>query len=207
MDRPVEWQGDARPVHIAVGPVTLEGNLSVPERAGGVVLFAHGSGSSRHSPRNRNVAQLLNEAKLATLLIDLLTSDEEAIDLRTAHLRFDIGFLAERLLGATDWLTLHPDTRDLRGRLLRRQHWRRRGAAGGSGTSSRGPCRRLAGGTSGSGRAGPGIRPSAHSAHRGGERRPGHRAEPDGARAAQLRKAARDRSRGDAPLRRAWCNG
>ena len=113
MDRPVAWQGDARRVHIAVGSVTLEGNLSVPEGAGGVVLFAHGSGSSRHSPRNRYVARLLNEAKLATLLIDLLTSDEEAIDLRTAHLRFDIGFLAERLLGATDWLTLHPDARDL----------------------------------------------------------------------------------------------
>src|SRR5688500_4286106 len=86
MDRSVEREGDARRVHIAVGSVTLEGNLSVPERAGGVVLFAHGSGSSRHSPRNRYVARLLNEAKLATLLIDLLTSDEEAIDLRTAHL-------------------------------------------------------------------------------------------------------------------------
>ena len=96
-----------------MGSVTLEGNLSVPEGAGGVLLFAHGSGSSRHGPRNRYVARLLNEAKLATLLIDLLTSDEEAIDLRTAHLRFDIGFLAERLLGATDWLTLHPDAQDL----------------------------------------------------------------------------------------------
>ena len=114
MDRPVEWQGDARPVHIAVGSVKLEGNLSVPEGAGGVVLFAHGSGSSRHSPRNRYVARLLNEAKLATLLIDLLTSDEEAIDLRTTHLRFDIGLLAERLVGVTEWLTQHPDTRDLR---------------------------------------------------------------------------------------------
>jgi pimeloyl-ACP methyl ester carboxylesterase len=77
------------------------------------VLFAHGSGSSRHSPRNRYVARLLNEAKLATLLLDLLTAEEEAIDLRTAHLRFDIGLLAERLIGATDWLTQHPDTRDL----------------------------------------------------------------------------------------------
>ena len=65
MDRPVAWQGDARRVHIAVGSVTLEGNLSVPEGAGGVVLFAHGSGSSRHSPRNRHVAQVLNEGKLA----------------------------------------------------------------------------------------------------------------------------------------------
>ena len=114
MDRPEEWEGEGHGVHIAVGAVTLEGNLSLPEGAGGVVLFAHGSGSSRHSPRNRYVARLLNEAKLATLLIDLLTSGEEAIDLRTAHLRFDIGLLAERLLGATDWITLHPETRDLR---------------------------------------------------------------------------------------------
>jgi dienelactone hydrolase len=97
-----------------MGPVTLEGNLGLPEGAGGVVLFAHGSGSSRHSPRNRHVARLLNEAKLATLLVDLLTADEEAIDLRTAHLRFDIGLLAERLVGATDWLTQHPETRQFR---------------------------------------------------------------------------------------------
>jgi len=92
----------------------LEGNLSLPEGARGIVLFAHGSGSSRHSPRNRYVAQILNEAKLATLLVDLLTPDEEAIDLRTAHLRFDIGLLAERLVGVTDWLTQYPDTRELR---------------------------------------------------------------------------------------------
>jgi pimeloyl-ACP methyl ester carboxylesterase len=100
-------------VSVPAGQVTLQGDLSLPEAARGVVLFAHGSGSSRHSPRNRYVARLLNEAKLATLLIDLLTADEEAIDLRTAHLRFDIGLLAERLIGATDWLTQHPDTRDL----------------------------------------------------------------------------------------------
>src|SRR5919108_4095866 len=114
MDRAVEWVGEERLVHVAAGPVTLEGNLSLPEGARGVVLFAHGSGSSRHSSRNRYVARLLNEAKLATLLIDLLTANEEAIDLHTAHLRFDIGLLAERLVGATDWLTQHPDTRDLR---------------------------------------------------------------------------------------------
>jgi putative phosphoribosyl transferase len=114
MDRSMERKGEERLVHVAVGLVTLEGNLSLPEGARGVVLFAHGSGSSRHSPRNRYVAQVLNEAKLATLLVDLLTSDEEAIDLRTAHLRFDIGLLAERLVGATDWLTQYPDTRHLR---------------------------------------------------------------------------------------------
>ena len=78
------------------------------------MLFAHGSGSSRHSPRNRYVARLLNQAKLATLLVDLLTSDEEAIDMRTAHLRFDIGLLAQRLVAVTDWLTQYQDTRYLR---------------------------------------------------------------------------------------------
>ena len=106
--------GEERLVRIEAGQVTLEGNLSLPEEARGIVLFAHGSGSSRHSPRNRYVAQVLNEAKLATLLVDLLTPDEEAVDLRTAHLRFDIGLLAGRLVGATDWLTQYPDTRDLR---------------------------------------------------------------------------------------------
>lgn len=100
-------------VNVQAGPVTLEGNLNVPENAQGVVLFAHGSGSSRHSPRNRYVAQVLQEAGLATLLIDLLTPDEEQVDMRTGHLRFDIGLLAERLVGATDWLQGHPNTRHL----------------------------------------------------------------------------------------------
>ncbi len=100
-------------VHVAADAVTLDGNLRLPEDARAVVLFAHGSGSGRHSSRNRHVAQLLNEAKLATLLIDLLTANEEAIDLHTAHLRFDIELLARRLVGATDWLTQRPDTRHL----------------------------------------------------------------------------------------------
>jgi putative phosphoribosyl transferase len=103
-----------RLVQVPVGRVTLEGNLTLPERAGGVVLFAHGSGSSRHSPRNRRVARILNEANLATLLVDLLTPEEEAVDAHTAHLRFDIGLLTERLIGATDWLTQYPDTQSLR---------------------------------------------------------------------------------------------
>jgi putative phosphoribosyl transferase len=105
---------DERLVSVPVGSLTLEGNLTLPKDAGGVVLFAHGSGSSRHSPRNRHVAQMLNEANLATLLIDLLTPEEEMIDLRTAHLRFDIDLLAERLVAATDWLTQDANTRDLR---------------------------------------------------------------------------------------------
>ena len=87
----MERQGEERLVRVAAGPVTLEGNLSRPERARGIALFAHGSGSSRHSPRNRHVARLLNEAQLATLLIDLLTPDEEAIDLFVAgDMRFKI---------------------------------------------------------------------------------------------------------------------
>ena len=114
MQRVAQWQGQERLVRVVAGRVTLEGNLSLPEGARGVVLFAHGSGSSRHSSRNRYVARLLNEAKLATLLIDLLTPDEEAVDLRTAHLRFDIGLLANRLVGATHWLTQQPATRHLR---------------------------------------------------------------------------------------------
>jgi dienelactone hydrolase len=105
---------EEREVRVPVGSVTLEGNRGVPEGARGVVLFAHGSGSGRHSPRNRYVAQELRQAGLATLLIDLLTPEEEEIDLRTRHLRFDIGLLAQRLVGATDWLKGEPDTQNLR---------------------------------------------------------------------------------------------
>lgn len=86
---------------IPLGDVVLEGDLTVPEGAGRMVIFAHGSGSSRKSPRNRLVAGMLNDAGIATLLFDLLTADEEVIDQRTRHLRFDIGLLAERLAGAT----------------------------------------------------------------------------------------------------------
>ncbi len=102
-----------RLVRVDTGLVALDGDLSLPNEARAIVLFAHGSGSSRHSSRNRHVARLLNEATLATLLIDLLTPDEETIDMRTAQLRFDIGLLAERLVGATDWLTQYRDTRHL----------------------------------------------------------------------------------------------
>jgi dienelactone hydrolase len=101
-------------VQVAAGRTTLEGTLAIPADARGVVLFAHGSGSSRHSPRNRFVAEALREGGLATLLVDLLTAEEEAVDLRTRHLRFDIGLLAERLVGAIDWLAEQPTSRDLR---------------------------------------------------------------------------------------------
>jgi len=104
---------DEQLVQVPAGAVTLEGNLGVPAGAHGVVLFAHGSGSSRHSPRNRYVAGVLREAGLATVLLDLLTAEEEAIDLQTQRLRFAISLLADRLIGATDWLAQNPDTRDL----------------------------------------------------------------------------------------------
>lgn len=105
---------EEREVRVPAGPVVLKGNLGIPDNARGIVLFAHGSGSGRHSPRNRYVARVLREAGLATVLIDLLTPEEEEVDLRTRHLRFDIGLLAERLVGTTDWLTQEPGTRDLR---------------------------------------------------------------------------------------------
>jgi len=85
-------------------------SLTLPEHASGLVLFAHGSGSSRHSPRNRAVAETLNQRALATLLIDLLTTDEEQIDAGTRELRFDIGLLADRLVGVIDWLREEPPT-------------------------------------------------------------------------------------------------
>ena len=91
-------------LRVTTGNVTLEGNLGMPGGATGVVLFAHGSGSGRHSPRNRYVAERLRAAGLGTLLIDLLTESEERIDAHTAHLRFNIPLLADRLIGATGWL-------------------------------------------------------------------------------------------------------
>jgi dienelactone hydrolase len=100
----------SRLVSIPIGEIALEGDLNIPPRAIGVVVFAHGSGSSRFSSRNRFVASVLEQAGLATLLMDLLTRDEEVVDQLTAHLRFDIELLAERLVAATDWLTGQVDT-------------------------------------------------------------------------------------------------
>ncbi|HET9109245.1 MAG TPA: alpha/beta family hydrolase [Ktedonobacterales bacterium] len=114
MDRATQRDGQERLVHVSAGPVTLEGALGIPTGAQGIVLFAHGSGSSRHSPRNRYVAQALREAGLATLLFDLLTTDEEAVDMMTAQLRFDISLLAERLVSATDWVSANAATRRLK---------------------------------------------------------------------------------------------
>jgi putative phosphoribosyl transferase len=101
-------------VQIPAGRAVLSGNLTIPENAMSLVLFAHGSGSSRHSPRNQFVARTLNRSGLGTLLLDLLTPEEEALDVYTREHRFNIGLLAERLVHATKWAREETQTRDLR---------------------------------------------------------------------------------------------
>lgn len=113
MTRSTEQEEGGRLVHVSVDSATVAGNLSVPEGAEGIVLFAHGTGSSRHSPRNNFVADELRDGGLATLLIDLLTAEEKEIDRRTRRIRFDIDRLAERVVGAIDWLLEQPETKDL----------------------------------------------------------------------------------------------
>jgi dienelactone hydrolase len=106
MQEPGTEQTDrSQAVRIPSGGALLEGELSIPRGAPGIVLFAHGSGSGRHSPRNQYVARVIRDAGIGTLLFDLLTHEEEAVDIYTRHLRFDINLLAERLVNATDWLS------------------------------------------------------------------------------------------------------
>lgn len=100
-------------IEIQAGNVELEGNLFIPESAHGIVVFAHGSGSSRFSSRNRSVASFLNEGGLATLLFDLLTVEENEVDMQTRELRFDIKLLSQRLIETVDWLGELPVTRAL----------------------------------------------------------------------------------------------
>jgi putative phosphoribosyl transferase len=104
---------NSRLIYIPVGRAEIQGDLRIPEKSTSIVVFAHGSGSSRHSPRNKYVADVLNEAGIATFLIDLLTPDEELIDFQTARLRFDIDLLADRLITVTHWLRGQPDTEKL----------------------------------------------------------------------------------------------
>jgi putative phosphoribosyl transferase len=102
------------PIRIPVSRTSaIEGDLTIPANAKALVTFAHGSGSSRFSPRNQHVAKVFNENGLATLLIDLLTPDEEEIDVTTAEYRFNIGLLAERLIAATEWIKLDPSTQNM----------------------------------------------------------------------------------------------
>src|SRR5271165_6609747 len=98
---------------IPLAGIALPAAVSVPNGAKGLVLFAHGSGSSRHSPRNRHVADVLNRGAMGTVLIDLLTVDEEAADLHTVKLRFDIPLLGQRLVEITDWIRRHPALKHL----------------------------------------------------------------------------------------------
>lgn len=111
--RPIAETQVRLPISDAAEAYVLEGTLALPDEASGVVLFAHGSGSSRHSPRNRYVAGSLQQAGLGTLLMDLLTREEEEVDRLTRHLRFDIDLLASRLTGAVDWLAAQPRTGSL----------------------------------------------------------------------------------------------
>ncbi len=100
-------------VHVSTDAATVEANLSIPDGAEGIVLFAHGTGSSRHSPRNNFVADELRDGDLATLLIDLMTPEEKELDRRTRQVRFDIDRLARRVVGATDWLLEQEKTQNL----------------------------------------------------------------------------------------------
>jgi putative phosphoribosyl transferase len=102
-----------RDIIIPIGAVSLEGRLVIPRNAKGVVLFAHGSGSSRFSPRNRRVAETLQARGFATLLFDLLTREEESVDRWTAQMRFDIGLLSDRLTKVTNWIAENEDTKEL----------------------------------------------------------------------------------------------
>jgi len=102
-----------RPVRLDLTDVWLNGDLALPADARGLVIFAHGSGSSRHSPRNRAVAEVLQHRRLGTLLLDLLTEAEDRTDAVTAEFRFDIPLLADRLVGAIDWAQAHPPTSPL----------------------------------------------------------------------------------------------
>lgn len=106
-------EADSRQVSVHAGDVKLAGTLTIPTRARGIVIFAHGSGSSRHSPRNLYVAGILHSRRIATLLFDLLTSEEESIDRSTAEFRFDIPMLGHRLIETTKWLAGHPDVHGL----------------------------------------------------------------------------------------------
>lgn len=113
MTHPGLWIAGERQVLIPCGPVELEGTLSLPPRAEGLVLFAHGSGSGRHSPRNQFVARFLQKGSLGTLLFDLLTPHEERIDDATREFRFDLDLLAQRLMAAVRWAAQEPSTRFL----------------------------------------------------------------------------------------------
>lgn len=110
----INLTGNASTVMIPADGKWLEGELVIPSTATGLVIFAHGSGSSRHSPRNKFVAEIIQKAGLGTLLCDLLTRDEEAIDVHTRHLRFDIGLLGRRLVEGVRWIMSREETKSMK---------------------------------------------------------------------------------------------
>jgi len=111
--RILELEMEQVAANIPLGGIELAADISLPARAKGLVLFAHGSGSSRHSPRNRHVADVLHRGGIGTVLIDLLTGEEEAIDVQTAELRFDIPLLGHRVAAITDWICREPVLKNL----------------------------------------------------------------------------------------------
>ena len=184
-------------VEVHAGEHVLPGSLTIPPGASGVVVFAHGSGSSRHSPRNRYVADALQRGGLGTLLFDLLSPEEE-VDRENV---FDIPLLAERLAAATDWLGAQSAARELRRGLLRCEHRRRRRAVGCGRAGVAGAGGRVAWRAS---RPRPAASPRcacSDAADRRGPGRSGDRPESRGGRPPALRAPARDRARRDAPVR------
>jgi dienelactone hydrolase len=188
MARTIASQMTERAVLVNLGTFALEGDLTLPEAPVGLVLFAHGSGSSRFSPRNRHVARILNEAGLVTMLVDLLTKDEERSDAQTGHLRFDIGLLADRLTSVADWLTHEPDTQALSIGCFGAST----GAAAALVTAAQLPDTVNAVVSRGA---------RTHAAHCRRQRRAGDPAELRGIHAAELRKGARHRPGCDASVR------
>ena len=193
-------------VCVPVGRRLLQGDLESPLAPHGLVLFAHGSGSSRHSPRNQYVAGVLKQQGFATLLIDLLTEEEEAEDDRSERLRFDIEMLAERLVTIVDWLRGRPETAQLPIGLF--------GASTGGAAALVAAAMRphevdavvSRGGPPRSGRSRVAACISADLAHRRRSRYPRDRNEPRSAGAHAGRGQARHRARRNAPFRRAWCS-
>jgi putative phosphoribosyl transferase len=155
-----------RHVQILSTGVRLEGMVSIPEDAIGIVLFVHGSGSSRRSPRNQYVAEMLQEAGLATLLFDLLTVEEEEIDQRTRHLRFDIDLLARRTAGVLEWLTLQPFAYGLKTGLFGASTGAAAALKAAAGDAGKSGCRRFTGRPARPGRGCARASPGAHPADR-----------------------------------------
>ena len=185
-------------LEIEFGELHLQALLGVPAEAEGLVIFAHGSGSGRLSPRNNRVAAALRDAGLATLLLDLLTPEEE----RDRANVFDIPLLASRLSFAADWSLAAPETAPSADRLFRREHRRRGGADGGGGSAFAGAGDRVARRAPRSRRSRSAARHRAHPADRRRPRYAGHRTEPHG-----LRSAASDEGAGHRAGRRPSVRG